>query len=425
DATGQAAARHDHNAVIRYSDRALDLEPAPAERASLIVARELARHADGRGDHDALVAACDAALPSGHVGDAIAVLFALSEVAELRMGDAELAETYARRAAELAADQPPGPVTALGPYAYAFALNARGCYREAIELCAREIARADMSGAVEAAALLRVQYGRARCIMGDADGAAESEAAARVLLEQRHPRAAVAALSSTSNLHLAGAITAGRALLADAILWARQNTPDSNELLFLLALAAIETAVFDADGAVVVDAAWREIEATAARLGEIDHDAGWLVAAAHLWQGQLTGAQPDVSAAIRNATSRHGLSVPYARLTCLTAAAFIGVMQGDTAAHRICDEYLDAFCQPDWDHGTDHDVAQIAIVLAAIGRRDEITRLTRLAPIRGGWLEVIEALASNRDEHARACLERMRCDGLAAMLPAALGTASV
>ncbi|HEY3831212.1 MAG TPA: AAA family ATPase [Acidimicrobiia bacterium] len=425
DATAQASARHDHNAVIRYSDRALDLAPAPRDRASLVVARELARHADGRGDHDALVAACDAALGSEHVGDAIAVLFALSDHAELRMDDAVLAETYAQRAAELASDQPPGPITALGPYAYAFALNARGCYREAIELCTREIARADACGAAEAAALLRVQYGRARCIIGDAGGAAESELAARVLLERRHPRAAVAALSSTSNLHLAGANAAGRALLADAILWARQNTPDGNELLFVLALAAIEAAVFDADGAASVGAAWREIEAIATRLGEVDHDAGWLMTGARLWHEQLTSARPDVSAALRSATAHHGLSVPYARLTCLAAAAFIGAVQGDPAAHWICDDYLDAFCQPDWDHGTDHDVAQIAIALAAIGRRDEIGRLTPLAPIRGAWLEVIEALASNRDEEARTYLERMRCDGLAAMLPAAVGRGSV
>ena len=193
----------------------------------------------------------------------------------------------------------------------------------------------------------------------------------------------------------------------------------------MLALAAIEAAVFDAESGASVDVAWREIEAVATKLGEIDHDAGWLVAAAQLWQAQLTGAQPDVSAAIRVATSRHGLSVPYARLTCLVAAAFIAALQGDATAHWICDDYLDAFCQPDWDHGTDHDVAQIAITLAAIGRRNEIARLTPLAPIRGAWLEVIEALASNRDDDAAERLERMHCDGLAAMLPAALRGASV
>jgi hypothetical protein len=201
---------------------------------------------------------------------------------------------------------------------------------------------------------------------------------------------------------------------------ARQNAPDSNELLFLLALAATEATAFDADAAATVAAAWHEIEAMAAKLGELDHDTGWLVSAAALWQRQLSGPRPDVGGALRAATAEHGLAVPYARLSCLAAAAFIAAVQSDAVAGAICDDYLDAFCRPDWDHGADQDLAQIVVVLAACGRRADIARIMQLVPIRGAWLEVIAALAAGRDDEAVAALERMHCGGLAAMSPAAL-----
>ena len=78
DAARQAAARHDHTAVIRYTETALTLQPDPPLRAELLVLRRVAGYIAGHPDESVLLEARDAAVANGRAEDAVHLTCLLS-----------------------------------------------------------------------------------------------------------------------------------------------------------------------------------------------------------------------------------------------------------------------------------------------------------------------------------------------------------
>jgi hypothetical protein len=197
--------------------------------------------------------------------------------------------------------------------------------------------------------------------------------------------------------------------------WARVNAVGSNDLLFLLGLAAYEAAVFDADGRVAVDALWSEMSVLLDAATAVDHATEWMVEGARRWQRELAG-EPPLPASTLTDAGVDGSAVPtYARLTVVAAAAIIAARHADAAADALADEYLHTWMDPAWDHATDYTQAQIAVVLAGCGRRADIARMVDLVAIDGPWRHLLVALAHGLDAEAVERAARMHCHGLARM----------
>ncbi|HEY1740638.1 MAG TPA: AAA family ATPase, partial [Acidimicrobiia bacterium] len=118
DAARHAAARHDHRAVIRYTDTALGLKPDAALRAELLVLQADARFLADVPDEALMLAARDAAIATGRSEDAVKVSHLLAGWAENYAAAAAQVASYQETAMRLAAELPPGPV-ATRPVAFA------------------------------------------------------------------------------------------------------------------------------------------------------------------------------------------------------------------------------------------------------------------------------------------------------------------
>ena len=217
-AARQAAARHDHTAVIRYAETALTLRPDPPLRAELLVRRAVAGYTAGNPDESVLLEARDAAVANGRAEDAVHLTCLLSEWAEYYAADTERAiayETEALRAGGRPASRarsPPSPPTA---HAYRFVMSGR--YDEAIELADTEIARAIDAGADAAVGLMLIWRGSARAETGDEDGIVDLREAVRILDEQAHPKAAIAAYNLGDTLQGLGRLGEASAAFETAI----------------------------------------------------------------------------------------------------------------------------------------------------------------------------------------------------------------
>ena len=125
--------------------------------------------------------------------DAVHLTYLLSDWAEYYAADIERTNAYEPRRWHwrptcLPARSPPSP-----PTAHAYRLVMSGRYDEAIELADAEIARAIDAGADAAVGLMLIWRGAARVESGDEDGIADLREAVRILDEQAHPKAAIAA----------------------------------------------------------------------------------------------------------------------------------------------------------------------------------------------------------------------------------------
>jgi class 3 adenylate cyclase/tetratricopeptide (TPR) repeat protein len=240
EAARAAAARHDHNAVLRHTSGSLALDPEPAERAELLVLAALAGYTAGVPDEAALLEARAAAQAAGRVEDAVQVGCALIEWANHYAGDAAQTAAYEEEALRLAADLPPGPIASLPAYYHAYRLLVAGRPNEVIEVADREIIRARAAGAEPAVGLLLVGRGMARLETGEVEpGIADVGEAFALLDAHWHPKATVTAYNLGLALAALGRLDDARGAYEQAVATAHRTGDAHNESVATIELADI------------------------------------------------------------------------------------------------------------------------------------------------------------------------------------------
>jgi class 3 adenylate cyclase/tetratricopeptide (TPR) repeat protein len=395
EAVRQAAARHDHTATIRYSDAALELRPAPPQRAELLARRAIAGHTAGNPDESMLLEARDAAVVGGRTEDAVHLTCILAEWAEFYAADAGRAIAFETEALHLAADLPPGPITTLAAYdcAYRFVINGR--YDEAIELADTEIARARDVGADAAIGLMLIWRGSARADKGDADGIADLREAVRILEEQAHPKAGIAAANLGDMLRGLGRLREASAAFETAAESARRSGETRAEQgsaaeLAMLAFHRGEPAAASA----MLDGITSDVnEWVASYVSK-----GWLL---------LADAPHDAAEAARQALA-YGRRAANVERECNALALLATAAQamGDHAdATSALDEYLDAWTRLGGTSVCSASLIEAGLVLAAFDRHDELAAAADLLRIPTPWTDAAYALAERRYRDAAAILD--------------------
>jgi hypothetical protein len=399
DASRQAAARHDHRAVLRYTEAALALEPEPRLRAELLVLRAVAGYDAGDPDESVLLEARDAAGAAGRVEDAVQLTCLLGQWAEYYATDVERTRAFDAEALTLAAGLPPGPIASLPAYQHAYRLVMSGRWPEAAAFADTEIARANEAGADSAVGLMLIWRGAARVEYDDEGGIVDLREATRILDEQAHPKAAVAAYNLADVLQGLGrlreASVAVEAAIAAAHRYGDANAMDTTEC-----------------GRAMLAYHRGEREAAAATLDAVLTDTSeWVASLVLEVRGRLLldEAPQDSSAAARRhlAYARRTANIE-AECNALALAARAEVALGHhTAASSLLDEYLEVWKRSGAVMTCSRSLVEVGLALVAYQRHDDLAAATDLLRTSTPWTDAAHALAERRYADAAAILETM------------------
>ena len=401
DAARQAAARHDHRAVIRYIETALPLRPDEAVRAELLVLRAVSHYYAGEAGEShilesVLLEARDAAIATERTEDAVRVSTLLAMWADNYAADSERVDTYGAEALRLAAGLAPGPITMLPAAHAAFRLLVTGALEEAIALTDREIARAIEARSEVAIALLLVWRGSARAESGDIEGLSDMREAARILDEHAHPSSSSAAYNLGVMLLGLGQLNDAADAFEAAAAAARRSGALGAGTLSGVALAMI--AFHRDDTAIAFGLLERPVTATESHESESSNVRGRLLL-------------DDVPAEAAEAARRH---VAYGRrsgsveaqcegLALIARAELAGGDQ--VAVTRVLDEYLEAWSRLGGSVACAPSLVEAGLVLVACDRHRELSAAADLVRIANPWTDAARALAECRYTDAAAILD--------------------
>ena len=392
----QAAAKHDHNAVIRYAETALALRPDPPLHAEFLVFRAVAGYTAGNFDGSLLLEARDAAVAHGRAEDSVSLSCLLTEWAEYFAADAEQSRAYQAEALAQAAELAPGPVATLPAYLTANRLVMTGRYDEAIEFADVEINRAIVAGAASAVGLMLVWRGTARVESGNDDGIADLREAFRILDEQAHPKAAITAFNLGSTLESLARLRESEAAFEIARARARRGGNWLIQGVAELGLARL---------------ALHRGEQTEVRalLDGIEAASGWLTSNVSNLRGHLVllkepheagaAAQRQLAYANRTGDIEHD-SEGFA----LAARAALAIGD-DSAANAFLDSYLQAWTRVGGITLCVVSLVEAGLVLVVLDRHEELAAAADLLRIATPWTDAAHALAEHRYTDAAAILD--------------------
>jgi class 3 adenylate cyclase/tetratricopeptide (TPR) repeat protein len=395
-AAHQAAARHDHKAIIHYTDTALTLTPDPARRAELLVLRAVASFTAGDPDEALLLEARDTALDHGHREDAVFLTHLLTLWAEGYAADGRKTAEYAATGLRLAADLPPGPIAVLPATHAVFRLLISGRVDEAIKFADVEIALAREADSDIAVALLLIWRGSALVDAGDTAGVEDMRESLRVLDDQAHPQSAAAAYNLGIMLQGLGRLHEASAAFQHAVSSAHRSGTVEWEYGGALALAVV---AFH-QGEPLVAQNLLESVATASELSaaEAASVGGRLILERH--------PHKAADAAARHLQFGRGMANLEIQCDALALAAHAAQAAGDTAvAGTLLSEYLKAWSQIGGSIACSPSLVEAGLVLVAHNRHDELKAATLLLPIAASWREAALALADRRFVDAAMILD--------------------
>jgi class 3 adenylate cyclase len=392
----QAAARHDHTATVRYAELALTLSPETQARAELLALAAVARNSTGTADESVLLGARDAAVSSGRLEDAVHLTYLLVGWSELYAADSERMSAYEKEALSLAAGLPPGPIATLPAYLSAYKLLIGGHYDEAIQLANTEIARAIEAGSDAAVGLMLMWRGSARADTGDDGGIADLREAARLLEEQVHPMASVAARNLGDMLLGLGRLAEASAAFEAA----RTNSHRSGYLVSESATATALAAVAFHRGDPATAQAWLDGTADSSDLttGEAASLHGRIVLERSPHEA-IGGARQLLE--FGRATDN-----PEKQCDALALVARAEIAMGDAvAADRSLDAYLEAWGRIGGTAVCAPSLVEAGLAFAARDRHRELAAATDLLRTRTPWTDAAHALAERRYADAAAILD--------------------
>ncbi|MDQ1386033.1 MAG: hypothetical protein QOG65_3412, partial [Actinomycetota bacterium] len=396
-AARQAAAKHDHTAVMRYAETAATLRPDAALGATLLVLRALAGYTAGHPDELVLLEARDAAVANGRAEDAVHLTCALSEWAEYYAPDAERSVAYETEALRLAADLPPGPIASLPAYSAAYRLYQAGRHDEAIDLTNVEIARARRAGADAAVGLMLIWRGSARFEAGEDDGIFDLREAARILDEQAHPKAAIAAYNLGDMLHGLGQFDGAVAAFETAAANAHRSGNGFSESMAQMGLALV--AYHRGDPTSVRALLERPSTDTSEyRATNVAETQGRLL---------LEVDPHDARAAARQrvAFARRTAHVDIECSALALAARAAQALGDNDAANIYLDEYVEAWTRVGGISSCSASLVEAGLVLVAHNRHGELAAAVDLLRIATPWTDAARALAERRYAEAAAILD--------------------
>ncbi|MDQ1534251.1 MAG: hypothetical protein QOF28_2012 [Actinomycetota bacterium] len=392
----QAAAKHDHNAVIRYAETALALRPDPSQHAEFLVLRALAAYTAGNFDGSLLLEARDAAVAHGHAEDSVNLSCLLAEWAQYFAADVERSRAYQAEGLAQATELAPGPVATLPAYLTANRLVMSGRYEEAIEFADLEINRALVAEAASAVGLMLVWRGAARVEIGNGDGIADQREAFRILDEQGHPKAAVTAFNLASMLESLARLSESEAAFEIARARARRGGSWLIQGVAEMGLARL---------------ALHRGEPTEVRalLDGIEASSEWLTSNVSNLRGHLillkepheagAAAQRQIAYANRTGDIEHesaGLAL------AARAALAIG---DDSAAHTFLDAYLQAWTRIGGITLCVISLVEAGLALVVLDRHEELAAAVDLLHTSTPWADAAHALAERRYSDAAAILD--------------------
>jgi len=391
-----AAAKHDHTAVIRYSESALSLRPEPAVNAELLAFRAVAGYTAGNFDGSLLLEARDAAVANGRVEDAVNLCCLLSEWSEYFAADSERSRAYQAEALTLAAELTPGPIATLPAYLASNRLVMSGRYDEAIAFADREINRAMAAGAASAVGLMLVWRGTARVEIGADDGVADLREAVRLLDEQAHPKAAISSFNLGGTLESLARLKESAAALEIARARAHRGGNWLIQGVAEMGLAKL---------------ALHRGEPTEARalLDGMEAASEWLTSNVSNLRGHLVllqepheaavAAQRQLAYASRTADIEHK-SAGFA----LAARAALAVGD-DAAANAFLDAYLRAWTRIGGITLCVVSLVEAGLALVVLDRHEELAAAVDLLHTSTPWTDAARALAERRYTDAAAILD--------------------
>jgi tetratricopeptide (TPR) repeat protein len=334
---------------------------------------------------------------AGRIADAAANAYYLAEWSEGMGVDAARLEVLVEEAYDIAADAPPGPLTALPAYvkAYRFMIEAR--YAEGLAFSEREIARAQAAGDAQAVALLQMWRGGARMGTADAGGIEDLRTAYRTLDRYAHPKAAAAAANFAEMLIVLGHLDEAEEVLMSARGWTARTGQSRLDRVALAMLAFVAYHRGDRERVA-------ELLDAAERIPVADSFSGANIL--------LCRARLDLDARPYAALERAREALRFAetigndeqRADAYAVIARAEVARGDArAAGAVADGFVEHWrasgVQQVWS------LPEIGLVLAAAGRHEELAELLERRFVANPWADAARALAAQDYDGAAAVLE--------------------
>ncbi len=393
-AAGQASARHDLRSVVRQVDRALTLEPTVDDRGAMLVLRAAAQGEQAEWDEAEVLAARDAALAADRLEDAVRAGYLLVQWAEYAESDAAICDRYLDDTLALARRVPPGPMVTLPFFHRCYRLLSQGDSEGVLRLSAEEIRRAEAADAPAALALMQVWHGLASVRLGHPAGIEEIATAHASLERLGHLHAPTAAYNLANALVAFARMPEARAAVGGAAEWARRMN------LGLAQRTSSAELAWYAHHAGDLERAEQLLEAAERRPTSTDALATVATVRARLYRER----DPALARAQAEAAVAYGTSVENVEQELIGRSALAGACLADGDRHAagdVCDAALaDCAAAPP----TGDVVVELALVLAALGRHDDVrTPAAELPP--SPWRDAAQALADGRYDEAAAALD--------------------
>jgi tetratricopeptide (TPR) repeat protein len=278
----------------------------------------------------------------------------------------------------------------------AYRLLITGQYDEAIELANLEIARATEAGSDAAVGLMLVWRGLARTDMGDADGLLDVRDAVRILDEQAHPMASMAAYNLGVMLDGLGRLREASEAFDTVAAAAHRSGSALGESGAAIALAMI---AFHRGEAATARASLDSVK-DVSELGAAE--------AANVLGRLLLDEQPSaaVEAARQALSFGRATDNPQKQCDALALAARAELAMGDAvAANASLGEFLEAWPKTGGTNACAPALVDAGLVLAAYDRHDELAAATKLLRGSTPWIDAARALAERRYSDAAAILD--------------------
>jgi DNA-binding SARP family transcriptional activator/class 3 adenylate cyclase len=397
EAGDQALALHAFAAAVRWYEAALELsDPNDPARPRLLFRLGRARfHADQEGD-DLLTEARDALLADGDRESAAEAEAMLGKLAWWR-GDGERGVEHDQRAAELLKDAPPSRSKAAVLVELAGLLMVAGRHPEAIRVGREGLALAEQLGLEDIRADALNHLGAARVSNQDAGGLADMEQAVTLAVQANSPVSVIAYINLASFLVEQGDLTRGFELQAEG----RRVAEHFGFTAWLRHLQGER--IFEDYWSGRWDAALGHADEFIA-----ESEAGsrhYIETACRLIRGRIRLARGDQPAALEDATkgleSARVIKDPQVLNPAIAFAATVALAAGNVdQAATLTSELLTRLAkQAGALLGADWPV-DLAIVVAALGRGQQLVKLATRSRLPTAWLDAAAAFAAGEFQQA-------------------------
>ena len=383
-------------AAARWYQAALELWPdGDPQRPRLLLQLGRSRLWAEEAGGELLQAACDRLLAQGD-REAAAEAEQLLSLLAAYQGQGERAMMHARRAVELLEDAGPSPVKATVLATFAGMLVLTGQYEAAIPVGRQALAMAEAVGLDKVRARVLNDIGSARVSLGDRGGLADLDQATTVAgvnsvesaVRYANFATAVIALGDLGRgfeLHTKARDAAERFGLPNELRWlqAEQVFQDYWQGRWEAALDGAEQFL-------------AEVEAGSPHFMErACRQARGLI---RLARGDYPGALADAASAVEIAKQIGDLDALLPAVAFQAQALLVNgrAEQASAQASELLAELAERYAMPtnpDWS-------GQLAIVLQALGRGDEIVELASTVAMPTPWLQAATAMAAGHFEHA-------------------------